>query len=217
MKTFSFAFLPAALICLGVVTFSSDKEQLVDAVIADPAYNKVMPLHDLDPVSFRAHDLKRLDYLCDLFRSRDVSDWPAELQAARAETIEGLREYRLRGEFPVNYDHPDRQLPCFVDRDGTLCAVAYLIARSDGMELVDAINERYKYATISEMEMPEIEEWIAASGLTRAEVITIQMPAMVELSEETMREVRQNQPADTTATPQQVIDTASASPAIAGK
>jgi hypothetical protein len=38
------------------------------------------------------------------------------------------------------------------------------------------LNRDYQYATIAEMNSPKLDNWIEHSGLTRAEVITIQVP-----------------------------------------
>ncbi len=170
-------FLTLPFFFLGFAHLTSERERTAgESVFADPAYNKVMPVADLGAVEYREGVTARLEYLESVLRERNVDGWPEELRAERLRNLDRLRAYRLAGRFPVNYDHPDRQLPCFLDRDGNLCAVAHLIAESAGMELVKDINARYQYATVSEMEMQEIDRWIASSGLTREEVITIQEP-----------------------------------------
>lgn len=207
MKTFSFALIPAALLCASLFAFTPESEDVkaIDHVIARPAYNRVMPIGESDYRTYHANVRERLDYITDLLDSRDVSDWPAELRAARATNIELLRDYRERGAFPINYDYPNTQLPCFYDRDGNLCAVANLIAQSDGIEMVEKINAQYKYATVSQMEMPELDAWIARSGLTRAEVITIQEPGWNGGFERAPRQPFQIATVDTTAA-QQVVE-----------
>lgn len=154
-------------------TFNSAED---DAVFVNPAYNTVMPVVAGHFPEYQQQVSARLEYIESALQRRDVSGWPQALQAERARNIERLKEYRLAGRFPINYDHPATQLPCFYDRDGNLCAVAHLIAESDGIEAVKAINSRYQYATVQEMKMVELDEWIARSGLTREEVITIQEP-----------------------------------------
>lgn len=164
---------------LGIVlipSFDGTNVENHDAIFSNPSYNNVMPVANVGGAEYRGQVMARLEYLEAALRGRDVSGWPAELQAERARNIERLRAYRLEGKFPINYEHPGEQHPCFLDRDGNLCAVANLIAKSDGMDLVRTINRRYQYATVSQMEMPEIDAWIARSGLTREEVITIQEP-----------------------------------------
>jgi hypothetical protein len=178
MRTLVLAAAAAATLCLGICAQSAGTQSLptIDAVIAAPAYNKVRPVKDLPYIDYHEQVTQRLAYLESLLRSRDVSSWSETLRAERIKNIERLHEYRMAGNFPINYDHPGQQLPCFLDRKGNLCAVANLIAKSEGIEMVQKITSRYKYATVSEMKMPELDRWIAGSGLTRDEVITIQEP-----------------------------------------
>lgn len=171
------SLLPLLFLGFAAYAFQSNGGETIESVTANPAYNTVRPVADAGRAEYRRQVAGRLEYLEGLLRGRDVSRWPAELQAARALNIERLHEYRLAGNFPINYDYPDRQLPCFLDRDGNLCAVANLIAKSDGIDAVRRINDHYQYAIVSEMAMPEVDVWIARSGLTREEVITIQEPA----------------------------------------
>jgi hypothetical protein len=178
MRALVLAAAVAATLCLGIFVPAATTQSLqeIDAVIAAPAYNKVMAVRDAPYIEYHEQVTRRLEYLESLLRSRDVSNWPEALRAERMKNINRLHDYREAGNFPMNFDHPDRQLPCFLDRKGNLCAVANLIAQSEGIEMVEKITSRYKYATVSEMKMPELEQWIASSGLTRDEVITIQEP-----------------------------------------
>src|SRR5687767_4852395 len=67
---------------------------------------------------------------------RDVSSLTEAQRAARARNIHTLREYRINGVFPHNHDYPGIRVPYFRDAHGTLCAMAYLIARSENSDLV---------------------------------------------------------------------------------
>ncbi|MGE3800195.1 MAG: hypothetical protein AB7H80_04180 [Candidatus Kapaibacterium sp.] len=178
-QTLFVLFLPLVLIGLAL-TPRLKSQQDIDYVLASPAYNRVHPVTDAGWSSYRRQVADRLEYLEELLLSRDVRSWPKELQVERAENIERLHNYRKAERFPINYDHPEEQLPCFLDREGNLCAVAYLISESAGMDLVREINSKYQYATVSEMKLNEIDQWIAASGLTREEIITIQEPGFTQ-------------------------------------
>jgi hypothetical protein len=149
--------------------------QSIDEIIGQGEFNTVHPVSPGTPEQVHRQISQRLVYLESLLRSRDVSSWPIELQHSRARTLDNLHEYRVNNTFTTNYDHPDKALPCFMDRDGNYCAVAWLVARSAGLPLAQKLNSRYQYATIVEMDSPELDKWIAHSGLTRAEVITIQV------------------------------------------
>jgi hypothetical protein len=115
-----------------------------------------------------------LEYVLRVLGSCDVSALPPALQAARRGHLERLREYVLRGEFPRNYDRAERA-PCFIDRDGRICAVGYLIEQSAGRALAEAINVRYQYAPLPKIAGESaVRAWIAASGFTVRELGMIQ-------------------------------------------
>ena len=70
-------------------------------------------------------------------RSRDVSGLTAAQQSRRVSLIRWLRDYRNSGSFPVN-DRFAGPTPFFRDSKGRLCAMAYLIHRSGGSDILRA-------------------------------------------------------------------------------
>lgn len=155
-------------------TSGTPSTQSIDRIIGAGGFNVIFPIRSgpgqIEQIT------ARLAYIEHLLRSRDVSAWPAPLRAERARNIDRLREYRLRGIYPRNEDHPDKPLPCFIDNHGAICAVGYLVEQSAGRDVAEWINQRYQYATVAEMDSPALTAWIARSGLTKAEVMTIQEP-----------------------------------------
>ncbi|MEP7218503.1 MAG: hypothetical protein ABI876_06280 [Bacteroidota bacterium] len=140
-------------------------------------------------VDQRRQIIARRTYLEDLFRSRDVGGLTRAIRAERVRNLDRIHAYRIAGAFPRNFDYPDRSRPCFIDREGTICAVGYLVEKSVGWGVAEAINRNYQYATIAEMRMPVLDRWIATSGLTRAEVITLQEPAMHRRQPEPLHDI----------------------------
>ncbi|MGH1365424.1 MAG: hypothetical protein ACRBF0_17815 [Calditrichia bacterium] len=126
-----------------------------------------------------------LAYVEDLLRSKNVEHLSAELRNRRFQLLDMLRDYRLAGEFPRNYDYTERT-PCFIDRDGNICAVGYLVEQTAGKELAEQINSLYQYANIYDMDSPELSEWVAQSGLTLEECAMIQ-PTYFPLEEEEVK------------------------------
>lgn len=93
----------------------------------------------------------------------------------RARALDRLREYRTRGLFPVNTDYPGRRVPYFVDRRGTLCALAYLVWSSGHESLVASVAARRNNAYVGQLaSSPRIREWLREHGLTTAEAAMIQ-------------------------------------------
>lgn len=148
--------------------------QTVNAILGDVSYLErfgTQPPPQTDEVlRIQTH----LEYVEQLLRKAHTEHLSPELQQQRQENIERLRVYRLQGVFPRNFDYPHERRPCFIDSEGRLCAVGYLIAESAGLKLAQKINSRYQYAYLSEMHMPEIETWLQQSGLTKREAAMIQ-------------------------------------------
>lgn len=115
-----------------------------------------------------------LEYVEKLLRSKNTSGLSDNLKSARAFLLDKLHEYWTAGNFPKNYDHPEERKPCFIDKDGNICAVGYLVEQSSGRLLAEAINHEYKYDKIRDMHLPDVSEWIQNSGLTAEECAMIQ-------------------------------------------
>jgi|GEM_PF-3595299 len=182
--------LPAVYIAISLIVLSSPAPRAdagtapngaadpIDAMIGDGGFNRVYPVVPGNGIDHDVQITRSLARLELLLRQRNVQSWPLGLRAERARNLDRLHEYRLRAIYPRNYDHPDRLLPCFIDRNGAICAVGYLIEMSAGRAAAERINARYQYATVAAMNDPDIYNWIARSGLTRAEVEAIQRPEM---------------------------------------
>lgn len=107
--------------------------------------------------------------------SRDVRHLSAEQSAARVRNIEVLRQYAAAGVFPHNHDFAGKRVPYFRDEHGTLCAMAYLIARSGRADLVDRVERNANNAYLPELARdPDLQAWLDANGLTVAEAARIQ-------------------------------------------
>lgn len=106
-------------------------------------------------------------------RERDVSHLSESLQKERERNLDVLADYRKAGEFPRNTHVPWRQ-PVFIDRGDRACAVAHLMIESGWDQEARAISERENLGYLLEMESPEVEEWVAQSGLTAEEAAEIQ-------------------------------------------
>lgn len=150
------------------------QHKTVNAVLGDVSYEHTFghaPAEWTDEgLRIRTH----LAYVEKLLESRDLSMLPPHIREARRANVSRLKEYRERGAFPVNEDHPGERQPCFIDRYGNICAVGYLIEQSAGRHLAESINASYQYDYIIDMESAELNKWVAASGLTIEECAMIQ-------------------------------------------
>lgn len=172
MKTFvTTTFAIILFIC--VCQERRSNEGTINPIIGDISFEKkygTTPNADTDDnLRIAAH----LEYAEMELRKRDVSKLPVEMRTKRAHMLDLLHEYWSAGIFPKNYDHKERK-PCFIDQNGTICAVGYLVEQTAGRAAAEDINSRHKYATILEMNDSKVDEWIAESGLSKEECAIIQ-------------------------------------------
>lgn len=108
-------------------------------------------------------------------RMRDVSHLSRGQRANRAKLIAWLKEYRDAGKFPLNNEFVGQAVPFFRDSDGTLCAMAYLVDRSGGGDIVDHIAKTRNNAYIPALtDDRKLVAWLEESGLSVAEAARIQ-------------------------------------------
>lgn len=138
-----------------------------------------VPRHAEETLSFQVAETARIrSHLARVereLRGRDVSCLDLAQRRARARNLVALHAYWVRGVFPHNHDFPNRRVPYFVDRHGTLCAMAYLIERSGAGDLVHRVAASYNNARIRELAADqELESWLDRNGLTVGEAARIQ-------------------------------------------
>ncbi len=136
---------------------------------------------DDERVRMTAH----LQYVHDWLASRPATR--PELAAKRKALLDALQRYVAKGTTPKNANLPWRT-PVFIDEEGTICAVGYLIESSVGRALPEKIAKLHKYDFIEDIasSMPEVRQWVEESGLTLEEIASIQ-PAYDEPSVEGWR------------------------------
>ena len=107
-------------------------------------------------------------------RSARVDHLSISQQQARSTLIHWLREYRDGGRFPRN-DRFAIPTPYFRDASGTLCAMAYLIARSGRTDIVDRIASTANNAHIDDIrDDAELAQWADSVGLMLYEAARVQ-------------------------------------------
>ena len=107
-------------------------------------------------------------------RDQDVSHLPAALRAKRSRSLDALQAYWQAGVFPKNTAKPGARVPVFVDHEGTACAMAHVIKASGHTALVRRIAQTQNFATIWEIQDPELPRWLASHGLSAQEAAWIQ-------------------------------------------
>jgi len=165
------------LILVLLVFFSSSaqqKSQEVNAILHDESYVTVYgSLPDANSNEQERIQLHLL-YAEQLLRNADLTGLTDNQRIKRVLVLDLLYQYCLNGIFPANRGYPDERRPCFIDADGNICAVGYLIAETKGRSLAEEINEKHQYDFLLDMKEPVIEEWAHEYGLTLEECAMIQ-------------------------------------------
>ena len=98
-----------------------------------------------------------------------------DLAEHRAKLLAHFDDYIAHGTTPRNAHLPWRT-PVFIDDEGTICAVGYLIEQSAGRLVAAKIASHHRYAYLEEIvaAMPEVQRWVEQSGFTLEELASIQ-------------------------------------------
>lgn len=152
-----------ALVLIGVAVAvlgcSRTRKDAVNDVIGDESWQLARP-----PASEVERIRTHLEYVADRLARTPGRD----------DMIALLRAYAARGEFP-HLDHPTaHRMPRFMDPQGRLCAVGFLIAATEGDDVARELAARYEYAYIDEIDDPRLDAWADAHHLTRHELAMIQ-------------------------------------------
>jgi len=158
---------------------STDNSQLrnetaINAVIGDESYVEKYGMLPVDGIPDSIRIKIHLEYVEQKLRARPVEHLTRQQQTNRINHLNLLREYRKRGEFPHNDGHPAERRPTFIDENGNICAVGYLVEQTLGRETAEALNQHYKYAYLEDIDHPKFENWVEQSGLTKQELAMIQ-------------------------------------------
>ena len=151
-----------------------DKSQLVNPILGDFSYESKFGHKPDATTDDNLRIITHLEYIENLLRSKDVSNLSAELKTKRKHLLDLLHNYWTNGIFPKNYDFADQRKPCFIDKDGTICAVGYLVEQTTSRQVADEINSKHKYDELLAMNNQIVDKWVLTSGLTKEECAMIQ-------------------------------------------
>jgi hypothetical protein len=147
----------------------------VNAILGDQSYQfffgKNPDGHTSETLRISTH----LRYVELYLRSVSTFHLSDEVRKSRMHLLDLLHTYRMEGRFPSNNGYGKGRRPCFIDRNGNICAVGYLVEQTAGRALAQEINASAQYAHIMEMQnVTELTEWVKHSGLTLLECAMIQ-------------------------------------------
>jgi hypothetical protein len=140
------------------------------------AFHRPPDSRDSEALRMQTH----LKFVRKMFSQRQATS--PTLQSQRETMLRSLDDYIAKGSTPRNL-HVGHRSPVFIDDDGTICAVGYLIERSVGRGLAEqiALQHRHDYLEDIAADMPEVANWVAASGFTLTELASIQPGYQTEI------------------------------------
>lgn len=146
----------------------------VNPILGDQSYVSKFGRQPEATTSEQERIQTHLAYVEQMLRSKSVAHLSPELQQRRRHLLDLLHAYTICGRFPRNYEMEDQRVPCFIDKDGTICAVGYLIEQTAGRWVAESINAKHQYKALLAMNDATVDTWVAASGLTFEEAAMIQ-------------------------------------------
>lgn len=162
------------LVALATISFAQTRQHTINAIIGDESFVRLfntLPDGDTDEqLRIQTH----LAYVEHMLRDKDVSHLNAQQQQKRAQVLEYLHRYWNNGVFPSNLEYPGERRPCFIDKNGNICAVGYLIEMTAGRQVAEDINKDHQYDYIVDMNEPAVNAWADEHGLTLEECAMIQ-------------------------------------------
>lgn len=163
--------------CLLLSSFTSiaqQKLQEVNALLHDESYIASFGVIPDGATNEHERIQTHLSYTEQLLRAAETTNLIHNQQANRTFILDILHQYWTAGVFPTNRDYPDERRPCFIDADGNICAVGYLIEQTKGRQLAEDINAKHQYDFLLDMNEAAIEAWADEYGLTLEECAMIQ-------------------------------------------
>lgn len=154
--------------------YSPEFPNTINAVIGDASFAEKF---NREPNEFDSESTRittHLEYVVSKLETTEVYNLSGEQLLNRKEIIGHLKKYIANQEFPKNYDHKETRQPTFIDEDGSICAVGYLVAQTAGFEVAEALNEEFKYDYIYSMDSSILEGWLIENGLSKKEAAMIQ-------------------------------------------
>jgi len=175
MKNLTIIFtLTVATLFLSYNKSKVDTSQMVNPLLGDISFENKFGYKPDATTDNNLRIKTHLEYVENLLRNKDVSELSADLQKKRSHLLDLLHDYWTNGVFPKNYDYTDQRKPCFIDKDGTICAVGYLVEQTTSRQVADDINSKHKYDELLAMNNSTVDNWVLTSGLTKEECAMIQ-------------------------------------------
>lgn len=190
-------FLLILILPLTQVDDSVKEESLttVNAIIGDISFVEKFERAPNDSDSESLRIVTHLEYVINELNQADVFHLSQQQANNRTTLIKLLEQYIQEERFPKNYDFQDQRRPTFIDIDGNICAVGYLVQQTVGQAAAENINSGYKYGYVMEMNSDLLDNWLTTYGLSKKEAAMIQpsyAPVVIESENKNVNQISRN-------------------------
>ncbi len=156
------------------ITCNSWAIDSVNAVLGDTSYLKKFGEFPTSETSEIDRIKTHLEYVEDLLRGESEVLLTEEKLKSRMMVLDYLHDYSQMQRYPkLPMDFGSRQ-PCFIDDNRILCAVAYLVTRTEGRGVAEAINSIHRFEYLLDMNDPALDNWAEKYGFSLRELAMIQ-------------------------------------------
>ena len=159
---------------LSAPAFASKPDQTINALIGDISFVSTFGFSPNQETDETLRIKTHLAFVENLLRSRSTEHLTKKQKNNRKKMLDLLHDYRTAEAFPSNHDYENQRRPCFIDDEGNICAVGYLVEQTAGYDAAALINEDFKYEYVMKMESEALVEWVEQSGLSVEECAMIQ-------------------------------------------
>jgi len=149
-------------------------ENGVNAILGDESYTQSFGCEPTSRTNETVRIQTHLKFVEEMLRNRPVVSLTEDQIEKRMHALDLLNEYWTSAVFPKNYDYPEQRIPCFIDKNGNICAVGYLIEKTTDRQVAENINSKYKYDYLMDIDDATINSWMETNGLTKEECAMIQ-------------------------------------------
>lgn len=145
----------------------------VNNVIGDISYEQKFGELPTTAIDDKLRIQTHLEYVENQLRQANTEHLTVSQKQNRAAIIDVLHQYWTTGQFPKN-DYFAERKSVFIDKKNTHCAVGFLIKETVGEIITHRINSKYQFASIYDIKMAEVANWMTTYGLTIDECAMIQ-------------------------------------------
>ncbi len=153
------------LLFLGHFGFS----QSINAIIGDRSWVASYGEANLSQAKEKDRIKTHLNYVLSLLRANKIES------SERERMLKLLETYVDSAVFPQAFSYPSAERrPCFIDDEGRLCAVGFLLSETAGFDEAKRINANFRFHYLMDIEDLALKQWQENSGLSMRELAMVQ-------------------------------------------